>query len=171
MEVNIARPIDISSVAKWLQTTSDFVECVLLLDCRPFIAFNEGRIMTSCNVHCPPILKRRSGGFVALENIVPNMEKRQMLENGKFTKIIVYDTDTVDLALAAKDSNLYSVLKSLRQQVEHCDPYYIQGTRQTYHYILYMLYICVCFIIYILIIGYEKTLVSEIISCISRRFI
>ncbi|PVD30606.1 hypothetical protein C0Q70_09879 [Pomacea canaliculata] len=49
----------------------------LILDCRPFMAFNKGHIVGAINVHCPPILKRRSGGFVALENIVPCAEKRE----------------------------------------------------------------------------------------------
>lgn len=98
-----------------------------MLDCRPFMAFNEGHIRSSLNVHCPPILKRRSGGFVALENIVPCSEKREMLKSGQFNTILVYDSDTSDLTLSSKDSNLYSVLKSLRQQVENCPAVYIRG--------------------------------------------
>ena len=100
---------------------------LLMLDTRPFIAFNEGHISNSCNVHCPPILKRRSGGFVALENIVPCSRKRDMLENGQYDRVIVYDNDTVDLESSSKDSNLYSVLKSLHQQLEISEVYYVKG--------------------------------------------
>lgn len=98
-------------------------ECTLILDSRSFMSYNENHIVHSENVHCPPIVKRRSGGFVALENIVPCEVKRKQLESGIFRKIIVYDGDTCDLTSASKDSNLYSVLKSLRQQlVDKIDP-------------------------------------------------
>ena len=107
--------ITVDMLVKWQETLE---EEILILDSRPFISYNEGHIVTATNVHCPPILKRRSGGFVALENIVPCGQKREKLENGEFRKIIVYDEDTTDLELSAKDSNLYSVLKSLRQQID-----------------------------------------------------
>ncbi|KAJ8317695.1 hypothetical protein KUTeg_005599 [Tegillarca granosa] len=122
MEASIASGIECGLLAQWIRNRS---ERMLLLDCRPFMAFNEGHIVTSCNVHCPPILKRRSGGFVALENIVPCEKRRQKLEDGEFDTVVVYDSNTSDLANSAKDSNLYSVLKSFRQQVEtvsDCEP-------------------------------------------------
>lgn len=112
-------------------------ECTLILDSRSFMSYNENHIIHSENVHCPPIVKRRSGGFVALENIVPCEVKRKQLENGVFRKIVVYDTDTCDLTLASKDSNLYSVLKSLRQQlvdkVEPGDICYLKGGFCEFH--------------------------------------
>lgn len=117
--------ITVDMLVKWQQNVQE--EEVLILDSRPFISYNEGHIVTATNVHCPPILKRRSGGFVALENIVPCSEKRERLENGEFKRIIVYDGDTVDLEQSAKDSNLYSVLKSLRQQIEVGELCYIKG--------------------------------------------
>lgn len=106
-------------------------ECTLILDSRSFMSYNENHIVHSENVHCPPIVKRRSGGFVALENIVPCEVKRKQLESGVFRKIIVYDGDTCDLTSASKDSNLYSVLKSLRQQlvdkIDSGDICYLKG--------------------------------------------
>uniref|UniRef100_K1QNW8 Dual specificity protein phosphatase 4 n=1 Tax=Magallana gigas TaxID=29159 RepID=K1QNW8_MAGGI len=107
--------ITVDMLVKWQENGA---EEILILDSRPFISYNEGHIVTATNVHCPPILKRRSGGFVALENIVPCVEKREKLESGDFKRVVVYDEDTVDLELSAKDSNLYSVLKSLRQQID-----------------------------------------------------
>lgn len=107
--------ITVDMLVKWQENGA---EEILILDSRPFISYNEGHIVTATNVHCPPILKRRSGGFVALENIVPCAEKREKLESGDFKRVVVYDEDTVDLELSAKDSNLYSVLKSLRQQID-----------------------------------------------------
>ncbi|XP_041369264.1 dual specificity protein phosphatase 1-like [Gigantopelta aegis] len=102
-------------------------EKVLILDTRPFMSFNTCHIENSTNVHCPPILKRRSGGFVALENIVPCEKKRECLLRGDFTTVIAYDQNTTLLSDAAQDSSLYSVLKSLNQQVDVPNIYYLAG--------------------------------------------
>lgn len=144
MEVNIASGVECSKVVEWLENSPSCRDCVLLLDCRPFMAYNDNHIAGSSNVHCPPILKRRSGGFVALENIVPCPEKRQMLKEEQFRTIIVYDNDTSNLTLSSKDSNLYSVLKSLRQQVDHCEAVYIQGIQLSLVYQIYSIRLVIC---------------------------
>lgn len=116
-------------------------ECTLILDSRSFMSYNESHIIHSENVHCPPIVKRRSGGFIALENIVPCELKRKQLENGVFKRIVVYDGDTCELTSSSKDSNLYSVLKSLRQQltdnINQSDICYLKGLYHC-HMIPYM---------------------------------
>ena len=45
-----------------LLSGQDCSQWTLLLDCRPFMAYNTGHVVDAVNVHCPPILKRRSGG-------------------------------------------------------------------------------------------------------------
>ncbi|KAK7089864.1 hypothetical protein V1264_024922 [Littorina saxatilis] len=102
-------------------------QCTLVLDCRPFMAYNTGHVVEAVNVHCPPILKRRSGGFVALENIVPDPGQRDRLRCGGYTTVVVYDHATHDLASADRDSNLYSVVKSLLQQVDLDTVHYLIG--------------------------------------------
>jgi hypothetical protein len=104
------------------------------------MAFNDSHVSSACNVHCPRILKRRSGGFLALENIVPCETKRRLLESGHYRSVIVYDSDTVNLTEAAKDSNLYSVLKSLHQQIDGPSIHYLVGKlKWTTVYILILL--------------------------------
>ena len=114
-EASIATGVSPETAADCLQNATN---STLILDCRPFMAFNEIHIKSSSNVHCPPILKRRSNGFVSLENIVPCERQRKCLMEGHFRNVIVCDADTQDLTAPAKDSNLNSVIKSLRQQVE-----------------------------------------------------
>lgn len=123
VEGHIATGIGISEVAALVVRVGE----TLLLDSRPFIAYNDNHIIDAVNVYCPPILKRRSNGFVSLENIVTCERKRKMLQEGKYDRVIVYDADTTDLTMSAKDSNLYPVLKSLRQQVDINDVSYIIG--------------------------------------------
>lgn len=99
----------------------------LVLDCRPFMSYNTGHVVEAVNVHCPSILKRRSGGFVALENIVPDPTHRERLQRGGYRAVVVYDQCTNDLASADTDSNLYSVMKSLIQQVDVEKVFYLVG--------------------------------------------
>ena len=114
-EATIAKGVSPKVVADCLQNATN---STLIMDCRPFMAFNEKHIKSSSNVHCPPILKRRSNGFVSLENIVPCERQRKSLQAGHYRNVIVCDADTVDLSAPSKDSNLNSVIKSLRQQVD-----------------------------------------------------
>ncbi|KAK6174230.1 hypothetical protein SNE40_017549 [Patella caerulea] len=107
-------------------------EHVLILDSRPFMRFNEGHLPEATNIHCPPILKRRSNGFIPLVNIVPCEAKRNKLVDGKYKLVIVYDDDTSELSLAKKDSNLFSVLDSMTQQVSVPRLYYITGGYQKF---------------------------------------
>ena len=124
-EASIASGVTPEIVADCLQNATN---STLILDCRPFMAFNEKHIKSSSNVHCPPILKRRSNGFVCLENIVPCERQRKCLLEGHFCNVIVCDSNTVDLTSPSKDSNLNSVIKSLRQQVEINMVMFIIGT-------------------------------------------
>lgn len=124
VEENIANGISVRKAAECVRCEENRA---LLLDCRPFIAYNDNHIRGAVNVYCPPILKRRSNGFVSLENIVPCEHKRKLLQDGHYDTVVVYDTDTTDLSLSGKDSNLYPVLKSLRQQVDLSQVSYIVG--------------------------------------------
>lgn len=124
VEENLAVGINVETVAECLKSNA---AATLILDCRPFIAYNENHILDASNVYCPPILKRRSNGFVSLENIVTCERKRKLLNEGQYKSVIVYDVDTTEIAQSAKDSNLYPVLKSLRQQVDLEQVHFIIG--------------------------------------------
>ncbi|KAL3863886.1 hypothetical protein ACJMK2_005613 [Sinanodonta woodiana] len=124
VDTSVSSGIYPSKATSLLQSQCQYT---LVLDARPFMAYNITHIVSAINVHCPPILKRRSNGFVALENIVPCETSRKLLLEGHFRHVIVYDAQTTDLAISTQDSNLYSVLKSLRQQVELDEVYYIIG--------------------------------------------
>lgn len=127
VEENIANGISAADAVAFIEAT----DTTLVLDCRPFIAFNENHIVNAHNVYCPPILKRRSNGFVCLENIVTCERRRRQLQEGHYVRVVCYDTDTEDLAQSGKDSNLYAVLKSLRQQVDISQISFIIGKWHT----------------------------------------
>lgn len=106
---------------------SDTSHQLLIIDCRSFMAFNQGHILESVNIHCPPILKRRSGGFIALEHIVPCEGKRSQLLRGLVSNVVVYDENTQELGQVAGDSNLLSVIQSLLKQVDRLTVRFIIG--------------------------------------------
>jgi len=124
MDANIASGVTATEAANYVE---DVEGTTLLLDVRPFIAYNNSHLLDAQNVNCPPILKRRSNGFINLENIVTCERRRRLLVNSQYQRVIVYDADTSDLTQSAKDSNLYPVLKSLRQQVDIEKVYFITG--------------------------------------------
>lgn len=114
MDVPNAIGMDSEELVKFLEERR-LAESFILLDCRPFMAFNGDHVVNALNVHCPPILKRRSGGILPLENIVPCADKRQKITSKIITSVVVYDQETTELKSAQNDSNLHLVLKSLRQ--------------------------------------------------------
>ncbi|KAL8603693.1 hypothetical protein ACOMHN_017190 [Nucella lapillus] len=127
MEAGFVEGVSPDTLASLLSSPDQAGRPTLVVDCRPFMAYNSGHILESVNVHCPPILKRRSGGFVALENIVVDKERRERLQRGAYGSVVVYDQNTDDLQGADRESSLYSVLKSLGQQVSMDSVVYLLG--------------------------------------------
>jgi len=79
--------------------------CILVIDCRPFTAFNTGHISGAQNVHCPPIVKRRSGGCIPFANVVRSPDVRSALEQGLYSMIIVYDEKSWSVSQLSPDSD------------------------------------------------------------------
>ena len=101
---------------------------VLVVDCRPFLKYNLSHISSAHNIHCPPIVKRRSGGSLPLENIIRCAETRsELLNGGVYSTIVVYDDSTQQLETLTKDSNLALVLKSLTDDTKFRDVYFLSG--------------------------------------------
>nr|XP_002742360.2 PREDICTED: dual specificity protein phosphatase 1-B-like [Saccoglossus kowalevskii] len=116
-----------STLANVLQKQSD---AILLLDCRPFLAYNSHHIAKSQNIHCPTILKRRSKGTVSLENIVTCEESRTKLLNGVYKSVVAYDqhTSTCEYDHIPKDCDMELILHSLLQDpLVSADLYFLRG--------------------------------------------
>ncbi|KAL8621281.1 hypothetical protein ACOMHN_008106 [Nucella lapillus] len=109
----------------------------LVLDCRPFMVYNRGHVMDAINVHCPSILKRRSGGGVLpLENVVPGrVERERLVKGGYYGSVVVYDQCGEEGVGVSPDdeeekdggdnnmqSDLVTVLTTLRQEVGRRQP-------------------------------------------------
>ena len=70
---------------------------ILILDCRPFLAFNSERITGASNVYCPSILRRRfaSKGFLNLDTIL-SQDLRKRLKTGQYKILVLYETLDLD---------------------------------------------------------------------------
>lgn len=100
---------------------------VVVIDCRSFLAYNSGHISTAHNVHCPPIVKRRSGGVLPLQNILRCQHTRNLLEDGLTCKLVVYDENTRELEQLADDTILSMVLKGLSLNLSRCEILHLHG--------------------------------------------
>ncbi|CAD5116533.1 DgyrCDS5412 [Dimorphilus gyrociliatus] len=89
---------------------------VLIIDTRPPMIFNASHIKQAHNVHWPPIVKRRSGNHMNLENIIRCPHTRAKLAAGLFHTIVAYDERSISLSSVPKDANLILVLQSLEKQ-------------------------------------------------------
>ena len=100
---------------------------VLLIDCRSFMDFNSCHIANAHNVHFPPIVKRRSGGTIPLENIIRCAKTRGLLFGGQYSQVVLYDEDSRSLDDLPSDSVMYLVLKSLTDESDLQPLYFVEG--------------------------------------------
>ncbi|XP_043916871.1 dual specificity protein phosphatase 4 [Protopterus annectens] len=98
----------------------DKAKCLLLLDCRSFLAYSAGHIQHSVNIRCNSIVMRRAKGTVSLEKILPAAgdgseadEVRTKLRSGLYSAVIVYDERTPHSDSLKEDSTMAVVLNAL----------------------------------------------------------
>lgn len=100
----------------------------LVLDCRPFLAYNESHILNSINIHCPPILRRRKNGYLPLRTIIPDKLTRERLSSKYFHTIILYDDElTFNDNGKSEDSMINLVAKCLQQEADLKSFYVLDG--------------------------------------------
>lgn len=87
---------------------------LLVLDSRPYISYNNGHIIGSKNMYCPPISKRRfvNGGKLHLEKMLDS-EVRHKLVSGGYSRIVIYGENEDEMDQS--DSNVNIVWHSIKQ--------------------------------------------------------
>ena len=101
----------------------------LLIDCRPFMAFNEAHLHAAHNIHLPTIVKRRSKGHVALEYVVQDVDTRGRLLQGFYRHVILYDANMNVFTVQEMEpkSELYLALRSLCEAGIDAKISFVQG--------------------------------------------
>ncbi|KAF8767405.1 dual specificity protein phosphatase 1-like [Argiope bruennichi] len=109
---------------------------VLTLDCRSFVAYNNGHIVDSVNVHCPAILRRRCGGRLPLRTLIPNSNIRTSLTNNQCFPVVLYDDYGLNVKnlsdMTGEESTATFVAKCLRNETDLKTIYYLEGGFQNF---------------------------------------
>ncbi|KAK9511806.1 hypothetical protein O3M35_000398 [Rhynocoris fuscipes] len=87
----------------------------LVLDLRPFIAYNVSHIRGSVNVACSDRISRRrlEQGKTSLADLATTTLGKEMLRKRTYKEIIVYDESTSDLERVPNNHPLFLVITSL----------------------------------------------------------
>jgi len=115
MSVNMLEPDRLRDLLESVATDSGGRRSSLLLvvDCRPFTAFNAARVDGAVNVHCPPIVRRRAGGRIPVANVVRSAEALADVTTGRCRAVVVYDEASGSVDELDAESNARLSLSSL----------------------------------------------------------
>jgi len=102
-------------LAKRLQKGSKHGRNFLLLDCRPFIAYNVSHIKGAINVNCCDRFnrKRLQQGKASLADLATTKEGKEMLKKRNWKEVVVYDDSSEDLSSLPYSHTLFLVINSL----------------------------------------------------------
>merc|ERR1711971_415722 len=110
-----ARTITCESLAKRIEKGGKHGKNSILLDCRPFIAYNVNHIRGAINVNCCDRFnrKRLQQGKASLADLATTKEGKETLKKRNWKEIIVYDDCSEDLSSLPYSHTLFLVIKSL----------------------------------------------------------
>jgi dual specificity MAP kinase phosphatase len=88
---------------------------LLLLDCRPFIAFNVCHVRGAINVNCCDRFnrKRLQQGKASLADLATTKEGKELLKKRNWKEVVVYDDGSEELASLPSSHTLFLVITSL----------------------------------------------------------
>lgn len=117
-------------------------KAVLVLDCRPFFAYNANHIQGAVNISCSDRFNRRRllQGKCSLVDLVTSKEGKDLYKKRSNKEVVVYDDRTKDIKDVASDATMYIVLSVLRREGKQAS--ILKGN----YYLFY------CFIIFLTIV-------------------
>ncbi|XP_046567736.1 dual specificity protein phosphatase 10-like [Haliotis rubra] len=91
---------------------------VLVLDCRPFLAFNLSHIHGAVNISCSDRFskKRLQQGKISVSDLVTTKEGKDIINKKLPKEVVLYDEQTNDLRDITTDNALHYVLSSLHRE-------------------------------------------------------
>jgi len=106
-----ARTIDHAHLASRLENNSES----LLVDCRPFIAYNVNHIRSAFNVNCCDRFnrKRLQQGKAQLADLATTKEGKEALKRRNWTEVVVYDDCSDSLERLPASHTLFLVMNAL----------------------------------------------------------
>lgn len=114
-----------SVLASLLREAAD---CVAVIDCRPFIAYNSGHVKSAINICCPSLLRRRlKKGSVSLETLISCQTTLKFLRDTEITSIVLYDESTLNHSDDEQSSSTVNVIATLLANELKKKTYYLKG--------------------------------------------
>lgn len=113
------KPLDPDSLVRKLEKnesgTNKNVRNFLVVDCRPFIAYNVNHIRGSININCSDRFNRRrlQMGKASLADLATTREGKDLLKKRAFKEVVVYDDSTSDVDRLPVSHPLFLVLTTL----------------------------------------------------------
>ena len=106
-----AKTIDANSLSVMIETAPS----VLLVDCRPFIAYNVNHIRGAINVNCCDRFnrKRLQQGKAVLADLATTKEGKEMLKKKTWKEVVVYDESSDSLESLPASHSIFIVLHAL----------------------------------------------------------
>lgn len=100
---------------------------VVIVDCRPFMAYNASHVRGAINLNCSDRWnrKRLQTGRVSLADLATSPEGKDLLRRRTVKEVIVYDDGAVDCERLPPSSTLYIVLSALLD--DHKEPLLLAG--------------------------------------------
>lgn len=121
-----ARTITCEGLAKRLEKGKHGRNSILL-DCRPFIAYNVNHIRGAINVNCCDRFnrKRLQQGKASLADLATTKEGKETLKKRNWKEVVVYDDCTEELSSLPTSHTLFLVMNSLVE--DHRQPIMLIG--------------------------------------------
>ena len=106
-----ARTIDCNTLSVMIETGPP----VLLVDCRPFIAYNVNHVRGAINVNCCDRFnrKRLQQGKAILADLATTKEGKEMLKRRTWKEVVVYDESSENIDTLPPSHSIFLVLHAL----------------------------------------------------------
>lgn len=142
------KPLDPDSLVRKLERSStgcsgkSASRNFLVVDCRPFIAYNVNHIRGSINVNCSDRFnrKRLQQGKATLADLATTREGKDLLKKRTFKEVVVYDDCTTDFDRLPTSHPLFLVLTTLVE--DNRDPAFLLGKFASAILCLFVLFVC-----------------------------
>lgn len=111
------RSVDPDTLATRLRRTGTPVgiDSFLVVDCRPFLAYNVNHIRGAINLNCTDRFNRRrlQQGKVTLADLATTREGKELLRTRTYRQVVVYDDCTQDMDNLHSAHPLFLILSTL----------------------------------------------------------
>jgi hypothetical protein len=130
-----ARTVEANNLAVRIESNSSSKK-TLIIDCRPFIAYNVNHIRGAINVNCCDRFnrKRLQQGKATLADLATTKDGKELLKKRTWKEVFVYDECSDSLETLPSSHTLFLVLNALVE--DHREPVMLLGGLRDFQVLL-----------------------------------